>query len=137
MEFIGIIFALFFAIILTAIFSLPFRNTGPWGGFWVFFILLFFISLGAGEWAAPRGPSAWGYYWAPGLIAAVIFALLLAAAAPGSSSKPRKRNLKSTAPTQEMIDESEEAIVATTVIGIFFWILIIALALIAIAGIFG
>lgn len=34
MEFIGILFALFFAITLTAVFSLAFRNSGPWGGFW-------------------------------------------------------------------------------------------------------
>lgn len=62
MEFIGILFALFFAIMLTAVFRLAFKNTGPWGGFWIFFTLMFFISLAAGEWAAHRGPSAWGYY---------------------------------------------------------------------------
>jgi hypothetical protein len=88
MSFAGILFALFYAFILTVIFSLAFKNTGPWGGFWAFFFLLFFVSLGAGEWAAPAGPVAWGYYWAPGLIAAVIFALLLAAVAPA----PRRLN---------------------------------------------
>jgi hypothetical protein len=129
MEFIGILFSLFFAIILTALFSLVFKNTGPWGGFWIFFILLFFIALGAGEWAAPRGPAIWGYYWAPGLIAAIIFALLLAAAGAASSSSENRS--KST--DAEKIDEEEEVVI-TTVIGVFFWVLIGILAIIALTG---
>jgi hypothetical protein len=58
MEFVRIVFALFFAAVLTVIFNLSFNNTGRWKGFWVFFALFVFISLGAGQWAAPRGPSA-------------------------------------------------------------------------------
>lgn len=135
MEFIGILFALFFAIILTAIFGLALKRTGPWSGFWVFFILLFFIALGAGEWAAPRGPSAWGYYWAPGLIAAIIFALILAAATPAetpSINRKMKNRLKSE--EAEEPEEAEETIVVTAMLGVFFWILIVVLAIIAIIG---
>jgi len=132
MEFIGILFSLFFAVIITAIFNLAFKSTGPWGGFWVFFILTFFISLGAGEWAAHRGPSAYGYYWVPGLVAAIVFALVLAAASPRTSPL-RKKNDKSHLSPEERISE-EEISVAAAVLGIFFWILIVTLILIAIAG---
>lgn len=136
MEFIGILFALLFATILTAFFNLAFKNTGPWNGFWVFFILLFFIALAAGEWAAPRGPSAWGYYWAPGLIAALIFALILAAVTPGvphsASRKPKKGTNSGDLQTP---DESEEDIVISAIMGVFFWILLSVLVLIAIAGV--
>ncbi|MCX2452389.1 hypothetical protein OQX61_14030 [Pedobacter sp. PLR] len=134
MEFIGILFALFFAIMLTAVFSLAFRNTGPWGGFWTFFILLFFISLAAGEWAAQRGPSAWGYYWAPGFIAAIVVALLLAATSPDSAAERARKRAKELRNRPEGAREAEVS-VAATVLGIFFWILIVVLALIALAGV--
>lgn len=130
MEFIGILFSLFFAVIITVVFSLAFKNTGPWGGFWVFFILMFFISFGAGEWAAQRGPSAWGYYWAPGLIAAIVFALVLAATSPKSHGPRRNIEQRSNVDTKE----NTEVAVSAAVFGIFFWMLIVLLALIAIAG---
>lgn len=130
MEFIGILFSLFFAVIITVVFSLAFKNTGPWGGFWIFFILMFFISFGAGEWAAQRGPSAWGYYWAPGLIAAIVFALVLAATSPGSHAPRSNLKHRSNVDTKE----NTEVGFSTAVFGVFFWILIVLLALIAIAG---
>jgi hypothetical protein len=136
MEFIGILFALLFATVLTAFFNLVFRNTGPWSGFWVFFILLFFIALGAGEWAAPRGPSVWGYYWAPGLVAALILALVLAAVAPSApnSAKRRQKEQRSTA-DPETPEESEENTVIRAMMGVFFWILLSVLVFVAIAGV--
>jgi hypothetical protein len=129
MEFIGILFALFIAMALTLIFALILRNTGPWGGFWTFFVLLFFIALGAGEWAAPRGPSAWGYYWVPGLVSAFILALMLAAASPGSKKKYLRNRKKYL--TEKEGDKEEEAVVTAVVISSFFWVLLLVLVLIA------
>jgi len=138
MEFTGILFAFFYAVIITGIFSLIFRNTGPWSGFWIFFFLLFFIALGAGEWAAPRGPVAWGYYWAPGLFAAIIFALLIAAATPVSRS-PRtlnkKKDTKKNTTTGQIHEEEGTTAAAVVVIGIFFWILMSVLITAAVVGI--
>ena len=125
-----------FATILTAFFNLVFKNTGPWSGFWVFFILLFFIAFAAGEWAAPRGPSAWGYYWAPGLIAALVFALVLAAVTPRVPSSAGRRPKRETHPGDlQTPDESEEDVVIGAMMGIFFWILLSVLVLIAIVGV--
>jgi hypothetical protein len=134
MVFIGILFALFYAVILTAVFSLIFRNTGPWSGFWIFFFLLFFVSLGAGQWAAPLGPVAWGYYWVPGLFAAIIFALVLAAVSPAPPLS-RKINNSQTGNNITTAKTGEEgAAAAVAVFGIFFWILMIILIMGAIAG---
>lgn len=134
MEFVGIFFSLFFAIILTGFFSMVLKNTGPWAGFWSFFVLLFFISFAVGEWAAQRGPSAWGYYWAPGFIAALIVGLLLASTSPSADAR-RKGKLKNKSEvTSEELKEMEVT-VGTAVLGVFFWVLIVALALLAIAGI--
>lgn len=130
MEYLGVLFSLFFAIVITAIFSIALKKTGPWGGFWVFFILMFFVSLAAGEWAAQRGPSAWGYYWAPGLMAAIVTALILAAATPGSHKERAQSKLHS----DSHIKESTEVAVTTAIFGVFLWILIALLAFIAIAG---
>lgn len=137
MSFAGILFALFYAVILTAIFSLVFKNTGPWGGFWIFFFLLFFVSLGAGEWAAPAGPVVWGYYWVPVLIAAVIFALLLAAVTPTPVGPRRFNNgaMRKKMVTDKINEEIDTA-ATVAVLGIFFWILLIILVVAAIAGVF-
>ncbi|WP_316838446.1 hypothetical protein [Pedobacter gandavensis] len=135
MEFVGIMFALFFAIILTAFFSLVFKNTGPWAGFWTFFVLLFFVSLATGEWAAQRGPTAWGYYWAPGFIAAFLVGLLLASVSPNSDAKrtSKLKNRPEHSANEELRDF--EVAVVTVVLGFFFWSLLVVLALLAIAGI--
>lgn len=128
MEYVGILFALFYAIVITSIFTLIFRNTGPWKGSWIFFFLIFLIALGAGEWTLPIGPAVWGYYWIPGLIAAIILALLLAAATPVSVSG------------KDITDrdkiEKDQITEETMIIGMFFWILIIILLLVALGGMF-
>lgn len=75
MGFVGVLFVLFFAVMLTAILRLVFRNTGPWVGFWI-------------------------------------------------------KNLKNNGDVKEK--EEEEVFIATAVLGVFFWILIITLVLIVI-----
>ncbi|MBB2148245.1 hypothetical protein [Pedobacter gandavensis] len=134
MAFIGILFALFFAIILTAVFRLFFHNSGSWAEFWSFFVLLFFVSLAAGEWAAPRGPSVWGYYWVPGLISAFVVGLVIVAVSPHSTMKRtrRSKNRKEDA-VEEEIREFEVG-VAVVVFGVFYCIVIVLLALIALSG---
>lgn len=118
----NIIFSLIYAVSITAVFHLIFKKTGPWDGFWLLFILLFLVSMGAGKWVTRTGPEAWGYHWLPGLVAAVIFALLVAAATPDSSKKNRQK-----------VDEETE--VNTLAVNFFFILLIIILVILAITGV--
>jgi len=114
----NIIFSFVYAVVITAVFTLIFKKNGPWDGFWLLFILVFLASVGAGHWAAPAGPSAWGFHWLPGLVAAFIFALLVAAATPD--------------PHQKKVDEQAE--VNALAVNYFFILLIIVLVILAIAG---
>ncbi|SDM82729.1 hypothetical protein [Pedobacter antarcticus] len=95
-----------------------------------FFLPSFFIALGAGEWVAPSGSIAWGYYWAPGLLAAITFALVIAAAAP-SSPVTAKSAMANKTPVDLKKDE-ETAVAAVLTISIFFWVLVAILVTAAI-----
>jgi hypothetical protein len=94
-------------------------------------------SLGAGEWAAQRGPSTYGYYWVPGLLAAIIFALVLAASSP--KKRPKSGNKvgdRAKADLDLDAPDAEELIVVSAITGLFFWMLLIVLVIIALAGLF-
>lgn len=148
MLLVAILFSLFFAVILTAIFALVFRNTGPWSGFWIFFLVVFLFSFIAGQWVTPVGPEAYGYYWMPGLLAAIIVATLMAAVATGSKagrykrSQNLKKNISSTSYYSHRdqgtggsplysADEDETGVM----MGGFFWILLVSLVVVALVGI--
>jgi hypothetical protein len=73
--------ALAVALMLTAAFA-AFDATGPWAGFWVFFVLVLLVAWAAGVWVRPFGPAVWGIAWAPYLVFGLIAALIVAAAAP-------------------------------------------------------
>jgi len=132
MEFIGALFAFFFAVMLTAVYKLAFRNI--LGGFWAFFILMFFISLAAGEWAAHRGPAYLGYYWLPGLIAAIVVALVIATVSTKSDLSGKAKSGERTRKIAGKQASDQEVLVSAAVLGIFFWILIAILILVTIAG---
>lgn len=148
---IQVLFALFIAIILTAVFHGIFRTTGPWRGFWAFFLIVFFAAVAAGLWIVPVGPSAWGYYWIPGFLAAIVFALLLAAATPHTpgtkfEKKARKAEKEITKtytynPAGQAGNPDDLYIgdrpVQGAVMGGFFWLLITLLVIIVVAGVIG
>jgi hypothetical protein len=119
MFFVHLVFALFIAILLSAIFAVGFRRKGPWESLVLFFLLLFLISWAGGVWLAPMGPPLWGGYWLPFLLVGVIMALLLAALAP----PPRESSV-------ELVEEGKETAerrAVLTGLGVFFWILVAAL----------
>lgn len=111
-----LVIAILFALIFSLIFSLGLRKSGPWPNFGIFFLIVFLAILAGGIWITPVGPSVWGVYWAPMLVIALLTSLILAAATP--DHKPRTRT--------EAIKQAEEEQDAAAVLGIFFWILIIA-----------
>lgn len=156
MVFVGVLFALFYALLLTFVFAVIIGNTGPWRGFWAFFFIIFFIAFAAGEWVTPLGPPLWGYYWLPGLMVALIFALLIVALTPSNSNKnieeenrtdkksreDVKREITPTSyysphsatPRGERLYKGNES-TETIALGGFFWLLITTLFLVAIAGV--
>ena len=125
MFFVELLFALFTALILSVIFAVGFRKTGPWENIFIFFVLIFLISWAGGVWLTPMGPSLWSGYWLPFLLAGVIAALLLAAV-------PLGRRRESTVELVDVKREEKEEKAARRVMGAFFWILILALVAILI-----
>ena len=146
MLFIGILFAFFFALLLTSIFFAFFKNTGPWRRSWIFFFIIFMVSFVTGELITPMGPVAWGYYWLPGLFAAILFALLLAASAPRSRQTPSDTGKNTDVqkeitaasyysthapPKGEPIKNNEDEFNEVATLGAFFWIFILMLLITA------
>lgn len=117
--FFAFLFALVFSAVLTRGYGWrhPARpDAGPAGLF--LFLILFLAIWAGGVWLAPFGPMVWGVAYIPFLIVAIVVTLLLIAAAP-----PRRPKS-----SEEVVKEAEEAATAGLVFGLFFWILLIALA---------
>ena len=116
MFFIGLVYFIILALILTAIFSYGFNIRGPWGSFWAFFAIIFLAVWAADIWITPFGPYYNEVYWLPPLIVGVLIAILLAAATP-------TRRSRRTTDTHPPATEYETDAVAAT-LGILFWILL-------------
>jgi hypothetical protein len=110
------LFALFAALILSAIFAVGFRKAGPWENIFSHFMLIFLISWAGGVWLSPVGPPLWSAYWLPFLLVGLVVALLLAAV-------PLGRKRESTVELVDVKREKKEEKAALLVMGTFFWIL--------------
>lgn len=125
MFFLDLIIALIIALILSTIFVFGFRRRGPWPNFFFFFIIIFLATWAGGLWLTPIGPSIGGVFLLPFLLVGAVFALLLAAATP--AEKPTSIELK----TRQQVEKEKKI---ETAVSIFFWILIVALAVAIIFG---
>lgn len=85
---IEFLFAIVFGILLTLIFRSLFKRPGPWSRGIVFFLVVFLAAWVGGIWIAPFGPTLFGGYWLPFLLAGLFMALVLAAVMP-KSEKPK------------------------------------------------
>jgi len=121
--FIHFVLAFFTALILTMIFVGGLRRGGPWASFLAFFIVTFLASWAGGLWMQPLGAALWGVYWLPFLLVGLIFALVIAAVS--TPSKPERSTVKL---VQEPEIEETRAKSALTAFGLFFYIVVIALA---------
>lgn len=133
-----VIFAIFLAILITAIFSFGFRNTGPWGSIWIFFAIIFLVALVAGEWATPVGPAVYGLYWVPIVFITLIVAFIIAAATPtpGGMRPRRYRRFDSGKIRTEDEDDITTDDEGTAAISVFVYIILVLLIIAAIAGFF-
>ncbi|MCK9274080.1 MAG: hypothetical protein M0P57_03220 [Syntrophales bacterium] len=116
MYFIHFFFALFVALVFTALFIAVFRLRSPWGIVELFAILLL-ASWAGGIWLVPAGPALWGTAWLPFVLVGLIAILIIAAA---TVPEPEES-------TVELIDADKRAIKrksAKRALGAFFWVLL-------------
>jgi hypothetical protein len=124
---------LFFVVVVALLFSIilavplrwrhPRRSEGGWLAAVFLFMLFLFGVWAIGAWASPVGPPLWGRAWLPFVVAGVVIALIVAAVSPANprpdlATEPR--------------DAASSAVV--TVFGILFWLTVIVMLGLAIAG---
>ena len=93
------------------------RQRGPWNHELPLFVVLFLTIWAGGAWLAPFGPTHLSITWLPFVLTAVLVATLIAAVTPPGASHAR-------------VVEGEHAFESG--LGVFFWILIGALALVVV-----
>lgn len=91
MIWIDILFALVIGLIVTMLLVMLTSRKPERGGVWLIFFIIFLGTLAAGRWIRPVGPPVYDFYWVPGLIVAVLFALLMAATMPGGRRENDRR----------------------------------------------
>jgi hypothetical protein len=119
----GILAALFIALLVSAIFAPGYRRNGSITALFVFFFVLFLAGIAAQYWIVPFGPSYWGVYWFPNVFFVLLLALLFL-------SPTSYGNRKVTTGTGSV----EEASTAAAVISAFVWLILIGLVIAIIAG---
>ncbi|MFO7615409.1 MAG: hypothetical protein R6W71_12305 [Bacteroidales bacterium] len=129
---LSILFAFIFALILGYGFSR--RGPGPTGGIFFIFLLIFMFTWAIGLWIEPIGPVRWGVPWLGYLLIAFFIALLIGALLPPSRPGPP---VITKAEINEEIRQDEKVTSAVQItFGVFFWLLVIALFVIAMVRIF-
>jgi hypothetical protein len=124
MDFMPVVFAFFLALLLSLFLVYGFRNRGPWGSVWTFWLILFLGIWAAALWVYPTGPMLYGVSWIPLLFVGFFFAILLLAAIPTRSSR------------QPGVDEEAYTQISseTRALSIFFWLLVLILVIAIILG---
>jgi len=121
-----LLIALLFAVLFTVIFAAGFRRRGPWASLVLFFMIIFLATWAGGIWLHPIGRPLWGVHWMAFLFVGLVIALLLAAAVP---SRQEESSVELVDPKKEKADRKA----ALGALGVFFWVLIIALIVAIIA----
>lgn len=131
--------AFMIAFVLSAIFVavLGWRRPGETsgaeaigGGALFFFLILFLATWAGGAWLATPG-AARGAYWFPFVVVGLLVALVLAAVVPTGEERWRWRHPRAGQATAAAMSAERERAAADLVVGfgVFFWALLIGLAL--------
>lgn len=124
--FLGLVYLVTIALLITLFFSYVLRLRGPWGSFWAFFVIVLLAAFATDFWVGPVGPYFYErVYWIPPLVVGLIIALLLAATTPS----PKTRS-ELTLNKNELAKGQE----ATLALGTFFWFLFVIMLVIVIVG---
>lgn len=126
MGFAEVIFSLIIAIIITVVFALGFKNKGPWGTIWAFFLIIFLAVWAASLWLTPRGPFVIGVAWIPIAFFGILIALIVSAAVPPSNRETIQHNRK-------MNPEIKESGKFST-FNAYFWLLMVLLVIAVVFG---
>ena len=130
----GVLAAILIAILLSALFYYAFNVRGPWGSFWTFFLVLLLTVWAASLWVDPVGPVFWGVAWIPLFFVGLLFALLLAAIPSDYGRTPTEREIGMREPSPEEVAESEKVTRTAAVVSGIFWLFMLVLLIIIIAG---
>lgn len=152
MIWIDILFALAIGLIVTMLLVMLTSRKPERGGVWLIFFIIFLGTLAAGRWMRPIGPPVYDFYWVPGLIVAVLFALLLAATLPDDKNRENDRrkdfpagnatpdkpgfNPRDADPKRDYVEPSQKDNQAVMVASGIFWVVLIILLIGVIAGYF-
>lgn len=125
---LGILYLVSIAFLITLFFVVLFKNRGPWGTFWTFFVVILLAIFAADVWVGPVGPDfLGGIYWVPPLAVGLLIAILLAATTPSPKTRSEIEVEK-----KEVAKEER----ATAALGTFFWVLFLFLVVLIAVGLF-
>ena len=120
----ALVVAIVLSLLLVGVFGrrYPTTDAAAWPGALFFFFIIFLFAWVGGVWWHPVGLEfVWITHWVPFFLVALFVALLIAALVPGPRVPPEDR--------VRTPDEPVQGDGAGLVIGVFFWILIIALVI--------
>lgn len=127
MMFIDFLYAVFFALLLSAVFFWVFGWRRRWVDFGLFFVLLFLATWAGGIWLRPFGGMLYGRNWLPFFTVAVIIALLLAAV-----SIPERSTTTVELRQSRRKERARQTALAS--VSIFFYAVVLALIIAIVAG---
>jgi hypothetical protein len=125
MFLVDLLLAFVVALLFTAMLSAVFHNSGPWGIWWVFLLVVFLATWAGGLWLTPFGPTLFDVAWLPFLFVGLIVTLILAAVVP-PARPPRTYG--------EAVAEVQAQEAALAAFSIFFWIMLLGLILVIMLG---
>lgn len=122
MVIIELFFALAVSLFLTLVFAVIGRQAKSRRRVSIFFLIVFLGAWAGGVWLSPVGPTLLGVYWLAFFGVGLIFALVLEAVSAFAALPPD--NAPATASEEQSEKREERAI--ESVLGVFFWILLLA-----------
>ena len=128
MFFIHFIFAVIVALILSLILVRGVRKGGAWPGFLLAALFIFLAAWAGGVWISPFGPAVWDQALLPFIVAGLIAALIIAAVPIAGR---QETSVQFSEEKRENVEGTPSPMAA---IGIFFWILLVILALAILLG---
>lgn len=129
----GILSVVLFAILISALFYYALKVRGPWGNFWVFFLILVLSIWAASLWIRPIGPTIYGVSWVPLFFIGLLIAILLAAI-PTSQTRPQEKIEQKRPVDESKMKKSRDLDRSEVSLGWVFWLFVAILLIIIIVG---